>query len=344
MSIEIRCLPVGTADAIVIKIEERGENFNLLIDSGTKKSYSLLKKELLIIAESNQTIYSWIITHWDNDHIGGFVEFIKDPDFEVDELIQNVWFNTNYDIPTIVGNSSGYISAKQAETVRDYLSRSGKFQTVEITTEQGPFSIPNGKITFLSPTRSNLKNALKSLSPLKPIRSSENSNLKTVEELKGQKFVPDRSPVNRSCIACILEYAGRSFAFFADSSPIDTVPALRAFDISEEEPLQLTLMQVAHHGSKKNTSEELLNLCRVKDYFISGDGLSSSRLPDKETLVRIITHSERIVKMPITIYLINKSRHNETLFTVDGEEVFAGFNFKLVCPKSEDEITVFQYT
>jgi beta-lactamase superfamily II metal-dependent hydrolase len=344
MSIEIRCLPVGTADATVIKIEEKGQNFNLLIDSGTKKYYSLLKKELLIISESEETVYSWIITHWDNDHIGGFIEFMKDPDFQKDELIQNIWFNANYDMPNALSNSSGYISVKQAETVRDFILRSGKIQTMEVTTEKGSFAIPNGKITFLSPTRSNLKNALKSLSPLKSIRSSENSNLKTVEELKGQKFVPDRSPVNRSCIACVLEYAGRSFAFFADSSPIDTVPALRALGISEEEPLQLTLMQVAHHGSKKNTSEELLNLCRVKDYFISGDGSSSSRLPDKETLVRIITHSERIVKMPITIYLINKSRHNENLFTIDGEEVFTGFNFKLVRPENEDEITVFQYT
>lgn len=344
MPIEIRFLSVGTADAVVIKITEGEKVINLLIDSGTKATYQALKRELKAIMSSGQTVFSWIITHWDSDHIGGIMEFLEDNEFKKTRLIESIWFNANYEVPVQLEQEWGNISAKQAESLRDFIERTNGLETFEVTTDLKPFQFSGGEIIFLSPTKVNLAKALKKLSPFKSIGSSEDSNDKTVEELAGKKFVPDRSPINRSCIALLLKYDSRQFMFLADASPLDIIPELRKLRASEDRPLDLELMQVAHHGSKKNTSEELLRLCRAKDYVISGDGRSSSKLPDKETLVRIISHPQRNFDEKINIYLTNRSKYNETMFHVDGGEVFQKLNFSVFYPPTDRSSINFNYT
>lgn len=343
MSIEIRFLSVGTADAIVIKITEGQKVTNLLIDSGTKATYQVLKRELKIISASGQTVYSWIITHWDGDHIGGIMEFLRDNEFKGNSLVENIWFNANYEVPKRLGQEWRNVSAKQAESLRDFIERTRGLKTFEITTESEAIKFSKGEIIFLSPTKSNLIEAFKKLSPFKSIGSKEGSNDKRVEEILNQRFVPDRSPVNRSSIAFWLKFDGRQFMFLADASPIDIIPELRRLGVSEDCPLELDLLQVAHHGSKKNTSDELLSLCRTKDYVVSGDGKSSSKLPDKETLVRIISHPKRNYNEVITIHLTNRSKHNETMFQIDGDGVFKDLNFSISYPPFGSTSTNFNY-
>jgi hypothetical protein len=52
-------------------------------------------------------------------------------------------------------------------------------------------------------------------------------------------------------------------------------------------PLEVDLVKVSHHGSKGNTSPELLSMISSKRFVISTNGAIHS-LPDKQCLARII--------------------------------------------------------
>ena len=78
--------------------------------------------------------------------------------------------------------------------------------------------------------------------------------------------------------------------FLGDSLPADVAAGLRALGYSEERPLHVDLVKVSHHGSRHNTSPELLKLIRGERFLISGQGVKGH--PDKETLARIICLQE----------------------------------------------------
>lgn len=75
--------------------------------------------------------------------------------------------------------------------------------------------------------------------------------------------------------------------FLGDAHPSIIVSSLRELGYSGDNKLQIDLMKVSHHGSKANTSDELLDLIECKCFIISTDG-SRHGLPNKETIARIV--------------------------------------------------------
>ena len=56
---------------------------------------------------------------------------------------------------------------------------------------------------------------------------------------------------------------------------------------SKQNKLKVDIVKVSHHGSKDNTSNELLELIECNKFLISTDGKQHGH-PDKEALARII--------------------------------------------------------
>jgi beta-lactamase superfamily II metal-dependent hydrolase len=83
-------LPGGHGDALVVewgkgrKVEHR-----MLVDAGTVFSYDAVRTRLLAMPDT--TYEAFVITHVDEDHIGGAVSLLDD--FELRHRIDDVWFN-----------------------------------------------------------------------------------------------------------------------------------------------------------------------------------------------------------------------------------------------------------
>ena len=76
---QIKLLNVGCADAIVIKFKGEDDRIhNIIIDGGPENAQlyqQTLQKEIRDILNLEEKIDIWVITHIDNDHIGGLLCF-----------------------------------------------------------------------------------------------------------------------------------------------------------------------------------------------------------------------------------------------------------------------------
>jgi len=108
-----------------------------------------------------------------------------------------------------------------------------------------------------------------------------------IATLAERDFEEDESVANSSSIAFLFEFAGRKILLAGDAYPSVMAEGLRKMGYSPAHPLTLDAFKVAHHGSRANTSDELLQLLRCDNYMISTNSMRFDH-PDKECLARII--------------------------------------------------------
>lgn len=93
--IDVKMYKAGYGDAFLIRL--RGKvSFNILIDMGLKTTYrNEIKKDLLQLAKQGEKIDLLVVSHIDNDHINGVVEFIKENGKEHKIIyVDEVWHNS----------------------------------------------------------------------------------------------------------------------------------------------------------------------------------------------------------------------------------------------------------
>lgn len=94
--IEVEVLPANEGDCFLITINN--ENIHILIDGGTAETYRYyLKRRLLQLRSEGKVIDLLIVTHIDNDHIGGIIELLKENGSDIDSKIiriKNIWHNS----------------------------------------------------------------------------------------------------------------------------------------------------------------------------------------------------------------------------------------------------------
>jgi hypothetical protein len=120
-----------------------------------------------------------------------------------------------------------------------------------------------------------------------PLRGREEDLALPIEDLAQRDFEEDDSEANHSSIALLFEYADRRLLLTGDAYPSELVEGLKAMGYSPDCPLPLDAFKLAHHGSRANTSGELLDLVDCNRYLISTSGARFDH-PDKECLARVI--------------------------------------------------------
>lgn len=107
---KIKFLKALNGDATLISFKEGEQSRNILIDGGMpatyiqkgrngKFEYGELKDIIDIIRERDERIDLLILTHVDDDHIGGVLKWFE-KDKDAHKLIEKVWFNSGSGHPT----------------------------------------------------------------------------------------------------------------------------------------------------------------------------------------------------------------------------------------------------
>jgi len=98
--------------------------------------------------------------------------------------------------------------------------------------------------------------------------------------------------INSSSIAFILECDGKKVLFLGDSNPLNIAENLRNLYTGKIEfPLFFDAIKVAHHGSKYNTTTDLLELVDSNNFIISTNGACYGH-PDIESIAKIVCRNE----------------------------------------------------
>lgn len=96
-NINIKAFPARGGESILVRFDGIDKT-NILIDCGYKSTYRLIKQELIKIKERGEKLDLLILTHIDNDHIGGARSILQD--YINDDLceISEIWINDYFRI------------------------------------------------------------------------------------------------------------------------------------------------------------------------------------------------------------------------------------------------------
>lgn len=120
----------------------------------------------------------------------------------------------------------------------------------------------------------------------KEVSSQNRDRLLDFKNLTNESMQHDLSITNGSSISLIVEYKNRQLLFLGDAHPEIITNNIHE-KIKEGLSPFFELIKISHHGSKKNTSKELLELIDAPVYLISTDGKRHNH-PDLTTLARIV--------------------------------------------------------
>ncbi len=355
MILKIKFLKANNGDSILISfIDDKETARNILIDTGTSKTYydedNSTYGDLFDITEElnskSEKIDLLIITHIDDDHIGGLLKWFS-MNKSAYNLIENIWFNSgkaisqylkeeeNRELKVLVEDiSSSYSSVRQSKDFEKYIDEHNitKENIIQFLIE--PITLFDLSIQVLSPDKQSLEKLLKEYQRPKNnyftsgskdwnilienfIREeNEGTYLKTNKE-------KDNSTSNRSSIAFILSYKDSKMLFLGDAHLEVVLNSLKILGYSEKKPLEVDFVKLSHHGSKNNTNIEFLKLVKTNRYVISTDS-SKHNHPDKRTLSRIIYVN------PNAEFYFNYEYVKDNIFKKDDFEKFKDYKIKMV--------------
>ena len=308
--IKVNFLKANNGDSIHISYNYK----NIIIDSGIgatfsskkgnrPKQYGELKSVIDNIKEKNEKIDLLIITHWDDDHIGGVLKWFKEDPENAKSLIKNIWFNSgtlinkhfnsqeaSENVDEVGFSFDPSTSMRQGISFEKLILDNNISNTHVINTDTNIDEILEGvEFTILSPTDRELKKLLTlwEKSSYNPNTSSSNDYDNPLNELLENEFKEDNAVHNGSSIAFILKIEDKKMLFLGDAHPSVVVSSLIELECSKGKKLKVDFVKVSHHGSKANTSNELLELIECDKFIISTDN-SKHGLPNKETFARKI--------------------------------------------------------
>ncbi len=309
---KIKFLKAFNGDAILISFRESGETRNILIDGGMpatyvqkgkngKLDYGELKETVDKIRENDEKIDLLVLTHVDDDHIGGMLKWFE-KDKEAHKIIGQVWFNSGrliseyFDEQEIAENlleipdESTLTSIGQGVKFEDYIEENGIWdRSIVVALEY--FEYLGIKFKILSPSPDKLKLLLGKWEKEKPesLDTAADKNdyeLTLTEHIAKDKFKEDPAVHNGSSIAFIMTFEKKNFVFLADAHPTVVVNSLKVLGYSKEKPLKAELVKISHHGSKANNSIEMLEIIKTNKYVISTNGDKHAH-PNKQFLARL---------------------------------------------------------
>lgn len=310
--LKVKVLPANCGDCIIISFNDGDIIKNILIDGGVGLTYSnVLKDEVMKIKELNQSIDLLIVTHIDNDHIGGIIKLIEDK--SLNTIIKEVWFNswTNFGkSPYSLSSLSKEIAPKQVKTLENELQDMNIWDNKLI--RQGMFrKYEKAKLTVLSPNKNNLNNLNNYIKDEFKITEADDRD-KKIETLQKRIFIEDTSIPNGSSIAFLFEYeskeTSKKILFTGDAFPSVILEGLTNTKlIDENKNLELDYLKLSHHGSKFNTSDALLKKINCNNYIVTTQGCKGK--PNKETFSRILKYHK-----PINLFFNYKNKKTENIF------------------------------
>jgi len=341
MNVNIKILPVYQGDAILLFFRDGKKS--ILVDTGTRRSYTkgVLKNEIKIL----QSVDLLILTHPDEDHIGGVLKYFEDKK-RINSVFKSVWFNAgllihdelnigkkNIQNVTISDSDDLEMSIKQGITLEGLLKDENIWHDRLIKAGDN-YNLNFCNILILSPEIEDLKvfyGAWEVEIGKQMEMAATNDYHQSIADLIKIKFVENGTIANKSSIAFMIEVDNSKMLLMGDAFPSVIETNIRKLGYNEKKKLNLNIVKVSHHGSGSSISPSLLNIIDCKKFIISTNG--SNGLPSKECLARIITHREE----RICLYFNYKNEITENIFF---EQEFQEYNFEVIYLNEENNYTI----
>jgi beta-lactamase superfamily II metal-dependent hydrolase len=309
----IHVFPAQRGDALWVEYGPSNKPFTILIDGGiTRTGREHLIDHIAALGDEPH-IDLLVVTHIDLDHIQGIITLLNELGKPV--TIDSVWFNGWDQLPIALeeqGIKEGIaLSDILSEHFSDAWNRETGGQRIGVNDDGSlqVLELPGGMMaTILSPDRGKLERLRdewedvieafgaaeeaeqrgEDVPDADEIDGLEIMGVLDVDLLADFPFKEDKTPPNGSSIACLLEFKGKYALLLGDAHPGLVLQSLKK--LSPNAPFEADCVKVSHHGSKANTSTELVAHLRSPRWIFSSNG-AMTKHPNPETVARILKHS-----------------------------------------------------
>lgn len=355
VKIRLEVLPANNGDTLVLGYQDAEQRIHQIwIDGGLSKSYKDHHKGYLRrLQEAGGKIDLMMVTHIDQDHIGGVLAFANDASTPA-EIVKQFWFNSGLiiskyfddvvDITRSVAlpdTGENSRSIKEGIDFESFLVESNRWHDTPIMLGQ-VYRIGDASLTILTPNKHSLQKLnQKWQDELSSDRTAGKRDYDVpLAELAARKPKEDRSVANESSIAFLFEHGEVKILFLGDAHSSDVGAALQSLGYSQANKIKVDALKLSHHGSKASNTYDLLDLVDCQQYIISTDG-SRHGLPNKEAMARIILHPDR-KKEELISFIFNFD--NDTLRSVFTIEETLEHNFECVFPDPDQQGVTLDWT
>lgn len=343
---KIHFLPVYHGDCFVIECDKGDQSGVVVVDGGPSGGAKVLQP----ILEEIGTPDLLVLTHFDGDHIQGLIDYIEASQGILAVPAKEVWANCAGDVKVKNDNFSPIMldSARQGVELAHLLNamaRTGKMTWRDDIAEGFiPDDCPFASIEVISPTEEMRELAIgqqeEQAMKMPMAVAVDKRKMTRADDIdipldilaKGKPAAPNKKNdvPNASSVAFILRCDGLSILMLGDSFPQNVEAYLRSKGYSEDNPLEVDFVKVAHHGSKHNTSNELLDIIKCNHYLISTNGKIFQH-PDRDSIAHILCHSKRDRNEKVHLYfnctVEEIEQNSKKKFLKDGEDV--EWNFEI---------------
>lgn len=320
--LRIEMLPAAQGDCIWIEYGSKTKPRRILIDGGTAGSIKPLVEKVKALPAADRHIELLVVTHVDADHIAGVLKFLQTPKLGL--RVGEIWFNA-YKHLLMKGEKFGPGQGEKlsGDILAAKIPWNAKFrgQAVKIT-DRGPVPVkrfPGGLQLFvLGPTTKKLRllkpvwiDACKEagIKPGRPKRRPvppgvEAFGALNVDTLADEPFREDPNEANGSSIVLLLRYKRRNILLGADGHPSVIEAGIKR--LSPRKRLKLDAYKVAHHGSRNNVTQALIECIDCPRYLFSSSGAIHSH-PGRVAIARILKYG-RSGKQPTELVFNYRTR------------------------------------
>lgn len=320
----INILQANNGDSVLLKfLGNDGLEKNILIDGGMKSCYMTRKKKIKVIdgalkitlndlRNQGKKLDLLILTHVDQDHIGGLIAWIEN-DHSANEMINEVWFNSGRLIKKFLNSvedqikdieirlkSDSKTSIPQGVAFENFLLTNNLWTQESVILFKETKNFFGAEFNFLSPGLEQIESLLTKWDEEEPdsLKTSKNTDYNqsitallandlTIDDETYFKTHQDKAAHNGSSLAFFIHLNKKNYLFLADAFPSVVCSALEFFGFSEQNPIDVELVKLSHHGSKKNNSRKLFKTINSERFVVSTDGKYHGH-PDKRLLARLI--------------------------------------------------------
>ena len=304
----IEPLKAEHGDAIVIRMYNEESQTLIVIDGGPVNC----AERIADYYDTLGYIDLLILTHYDEDHIGGLLEYIGRHTKDKSELIGEIWVNgawvINFDKDE---NVSSYDNAYNLASCINRMKDKGIIKSLvyNINNSMDDVKCKGFALNILTPNSScleMLENEFKryvdehgladdpdtdeQVSYGRTLKDSQ----KSLETLADEKHNANTTFMNKTSISFILYAEGKSIMMLGDADINDVVKKLKDMGYSKENPIHLDLVKLSHHGSKGNINKEFLEIIDCNDFlFTTNGGTGGAYHPDRKTIALIKNNKDK---------------------------------------------------
>ena len=316
---DIEMLQALHGDAFILHCQKDDNKGVIVIDGGPNRNSRNIVRQL----DALGVIDLMVLTHYDDDHIGGILSYIKKHKSDRPFPVKKIWANCAYDIPVYTSPNISFGQAKklaeELKEINEELVQDG-FSTIDwetpIVAEKESITLTFADILILSPNAGtknindkNYMNAIHNANIGREYYTRQKLALKN--SLSELALVKKRQPkendiqevINWSSIAFVVRSDNFSMLMLGDSYPYSIVESLKNVGYSTDNPLYVDYVKISHHGSRNNISNELLDMIDCDRFLISTNGGNGASChPDRETIANIACHAKRDRNKSIHLY------------------------------------------